>query len=149
MVHAKRPVLVANVSGATGDGPLALYRVVREGPVDVVTADYLAKVNIAWLALEMKQDPTKGYEPSFLRQLDHDTAHIVAKRGIKIVHDGGALNPKGLAQKCVELLQSYGINQLKVAYVEGDDVKGLLQTIAAPGYAPHLDIPDRDLSHIT
>ncbi|KAG9383778.1 DUF1446 domain containing protein [Pyrenophora tritici-repentis] len=97
----------------------------------------------------MKQDPTKGYEPSFLRQLDHDTAHTVAKRGIKIVHDGGALNPKGLAQKCVELLQSYGINQLKVAYVEGDDVKGLLQTIAAPGYAPHLDIPDRDLSHIT
>ena len=46
MSFAKRPIIVANVSGATGDGPLALYRVVREGPVDVVTADYLAEVNV-------------------------------------------------------------------------------------------------------
>ncbi|KLU92249.1 hypothetical protein MAPG_11195 [Magnaporthiopsis poae ATCC 64411] len=42
----RRPVRIANVSGATGDGPLALHRVVREGPVDVVTADYLAEANL-------------------------------------------------------------------------------------------------------
>lgn len=46
MTDTKRPIRVANASGATGDGPLALHRLVREGPVDVVTADYLAEVNI-------------------------------------------------------------------------------------------------------
>lgn len=46
MSSPRRPVRIANVSGATGDGPLALHRVVREGPVDVVTADYLAEANL-------------------------------------------------------------------------------------------------------
>ncbi|EFX00546.1 duf1446 domain containing protein [Grosmannia clavigera kw1407] len=148
MATEQRPVTIANTSGATGDGPLALRRVVREGPVDVVTADYLAEVNIAWLALEKKQDPNKGYEKSFLRQLDRDTAHIVAEKGIKIIHNGGALNPKGLAHEVEKLLQSYDITTLKIAYVEGDNVIGKLETLQKPGYAPHLDVQGRDLSHV-
>jgi hypothetical protein len=46
MVSGKDPIRIANCSGATGDGPLALRQVVRGGRVDVVTADYLAEVNI-------------------------------------------------------------------------------------------------------
>lgn len=50
MAQPRRPIIIANVSGATGDGPLALHQVVRNGPVDVATADYLAEVNVgAWL----------------------------------------------------------------------------------------------------
>lgn len=45
MVQPRRPIRIANVSGCTGDGPLALRRAVREGPVDVITADYLAEAN--------------------------------------------------------------------------------------------------------
>jgi hypothetical protein len=148
MTGNKRPVKIANVSGATGDGPKALYRIVREGPVDIITADYLAEVNIAWLALEKQMNPDKGYESSFLRQLDRETAHIVAEKGIKIIHDGGALNPKGLAEECERLLVSYGITTLRVAYVEGDNVMRLLETLTKRGYAPHLDVQGRDLSHI-
>ncbi|KAF4437160.1 DUF1446-domain-containing protein [Fusarium austroafricanum] len=148
MTVTKRPVRIANISGATGDGPGALYRIVREGPVDVVTGDYLAEVNIAWLALEKQNDPAKGYDGNFLRQLDRETAHIIADKGIKVIHDGGALNPMGLAQKCRELLESYGVTKLKVACVEGDNVMGILDTLKEPGYAAHLDIMGRDLSHI-
>ncbi|KAF5625192.1 duf1446 domain protein [Fusarium tjaetaba] len=148
MAATKRPVRIANISGATGDGPGALYRIVREGPVDVVTGDYLAEVNVAWLALEKQNDPAMGYDGNFLRQLDRETAHIIADKGIKVIHDGGALNPKGLAQKCQELLQSYGITSLKVACVEGDNVMDILDTLKKPGYAPHLDVKGRDLSHI-
>ncbi|KAJ2893751.1 hypothetical protein MKZ38_008288 [Zalerion maritima] len=142
----RRPVRIANCSGATGDGPFALRRLVREGPVDVVTADYLAEVNIAWLALERQQDPTKGYESSFLRQLDEETAHIIADKGIKIIHNGGALNPKGLADAIQAQLASYGIVSLKIAYVVGDDVSAVVDDLKAPGAAPHLDIAGRDLS---
>ncbi|KAI1066847.1 hypothetical protein LB506_012164 [Fusarium annulatum] len=148
MTHAKRPVRIANISGATGDGPRALHRIVREGPVDIVTGDYLAEVNIAWLALEKQNDPAKGYDGNFLRQLDRETAHIIAEKGIKVIHDGGALNPVGLAKECQELLESYGITSLKVACVEGDNVMDILDTLKKPGYAPHLDVKGRDLSHI-
>uniref|UniRef100_L7IVV8 DUF1446 domain-containing protein n=1 Tax=Pyricularia oryzae (strain P131) TaxID=1143193 RepID=L7IVV8_PYRO1 len=156
MVQPRRPIRIANVSGCTGDGPLALRRAVREGPVDVITADYLAEANNGkarnsspWLALEKRQDPNKGYEPGFLRQLDRETAHIIAKNGIKVVHDGGALNPESMARETRALLHSYGVTGLKIAYVDGDNVMGMLEQLKAPGKAAkHLDVEGRTLSDI-
>ncbi|TLD17225.1 uncharacterized protein PgNI_00424 [Pyricularia grisea] len=149
MVQPRRPVRIANISGCTGDGPLALRRAVREGPVDVITADYLAEANNAWLAFEKLQDPKKGYEPGFLRQLDRETAHIIAKNGIKVVHDGGALNPESMARETRELLHSYGVTGLKIAYVDGDNVMGMLDQLQAPERAAkHLDVEGRTLSDI-
>ncbi|KAH6689711.1 duf1446 domain-containing protein [Plectosphaerella plurivora] len=144
----RRAVRIANCSGATGDGPFALRRVVKDGPVDIVTADYLAEMNIAWLALEQKQDPSKGYDPGFLRQLDHETAHTIAAKGIKVVHNGGALNPKGLAAAVEKQLASYGVTSLKIAYVEGDNVMSQLGALQQPGQSPHLDVQGRQLSDI-
>ncbi|KAF9778794.1 hypothetical protein IL306_003253 [Fusarium sp. DS 682] len=134
-------VRIANCSGATGDGPEALRRVVREGRVDFVTADYLAEANIAWQALERRQDATKGFDKEFLKAFDKETAQIVAEKGIKIIHNGGGLNPQGLAQATEELLVSYGIDSLKVAYVEGDDVIGMIDNLKQSGELVHLDNP--------
>jgi hypothetical protein len=120
---------------------------VRDGPLDVITADYLAEVNIAWLALEQSKDASKGYEPSFLKQLDKETAQIIAEKKIKLIHNGGALNPKGLAEATEKLLESYGLS-LKVAYVEGDNVIDALPELQEQGKIPHLDIADRDLSMV-
>lgn len=64
-----------------------------------------------------------------------------------MVHDGGALNPKGLAEEVQRQLESYGIASLKVAYVEGDNVMDILGNSKTSDYA-HLDIKGRDLSHI-
>lgn len=89
------------------------------------------------------------YDAGFLRQLDRETADIVAANGIKIIHDGGTFNLAGLAAQYRQLLESYGITSLKVAYVEGDNVLSLLDTLKSPSSAPHLDIKGRDLSHIT
>lgn len=100
------------------------------------------------MALEQKQDPSKGYDPGFLRQLDRDTAHIIAARGIKIVHNGGALNPRGLAAAVEEKLASYGVSSLTVAYVEGDNVMGQLESLRRPNQTPHLDVHGRQLSDI-
>lgn len=48
-----------------------------------------------------------------------------------------------------KLLASYDITTLKVAYVEGDDVMGILDCLKDPGRAPHLDVKGRELSHLT
>ena len=66
------------------------------GQVDAITGDYLAEFNLAMNALNYKAGKHVGWERTcedgLLRTLE--TAN--SKR-IKIVVDGGALNPKGLA----------------------------------------------------
>jgi hypothetical protein len=73
----------------------------------------------------MMDHPELGYEPNFLEQLawnNGEAARLIAERKIKVVHDGGALNPRGLAVKVQEYLYFLGITCLKIAWVSGDDV---------------------------
>ncbi|KAK7408816.1 hypothetical protein QQX98_009002 [Neonectria punicea] len=121
----RRPIRIGNASGAIGDGLDQVYRLASSGAVDAITADYLAEFNIAWKAIELQSRPDLGYEPNFLEQLawkNGDGARAVANNGIKVVHDGGALNPKGLAEKVDSYFRSLGIRHIKVAWVEGDDI---------------------------
>lgn len=54
------------------------------------------------------------------------------------MHDGGALNPEGLARKTDEYLKSLGIQDVKVAWVSGDNVTGLVKD-GKLGKLMHLD----------
>lgn len=121
----RRPIRIGNASGAIGDGIDQIYRLASSGAVDAITADYLAEFNIAWKAIELQTSPDLGYEPNFLEQLAWENgagARALANNRIKVVHDGGALNPKGLAQKVDTYFRSLGIRNVKVAWIEGDNV---------------------------
>ncbi|KAE8332544.1 hypothetical protein BDV39DRAFT_189161 [Aspergillus sergii] len=78
-----------------------------------------------------------------------DAAEIIAQKGIKIVHDGGALNPYGLYMATKALLESKGLGDVKVAWVDGDNVTAEVQAAQKAGTAelfPHLDVDGQDLS---
>ena len=154
----RRAIRIGNASGAIGDGLDQVYRLARDGDVDAITADYLAEFNLAWKAIEVQPElqhhltmlimkqmidrPDLGYEPHFLAQLgwnNGEAARIVAQKKIKIVHDGGALNPKGLAEKVHEYLESQGITSLKVAWVSGDNFTQQVRSNKNASYQ-HLDI---------
>ncbi|KAJ3909034.1 hypothetical protein F5879DRAFT_935023 [Lentinula edodes] len=149
----RRPIRIGNSSGAIGDGPDQLYRLATEGPIDAIFSDYLAEVNIPWRALEMIDNPELGYEQSPLIQLQwENAAEEIVNRGIKWVHDGGALNPRGLYEEIKRILDAKGLlGQTKLAWVEGDNVldtvKANLADIhgAAKIYS-HLDIPGQTLN---
>ncbi|KAF2837365.1 DUF1446-domain-containing protein [Patellaria atrata CBS 101060] len=137
----RRPIRIGNSSGAINDGIDQVYRLARDGNVDAITADYLAEFNIAWKAIELTTNPDLGYEPNFLEQLawhNGDAARLVAKKGIKVVHDGGALNPRGLARKVNDYFHSLGIRDVKVAWVGGDDVTRVVRE-GGFGEIEHLD----------
>ncbi|KAM5351019.1 hypothetical protein ACJ41O_003742 [Fusarium nematophilum] len=141
MSHSRRPIRIGNASGAIGDGIDQVYRLATSGSVDAITADYLAEFNIAWKAIELQSRPDLGYEPNFLEQLawnNGDGARAVADRRVKVVHDGGALNPRGLAEKVHSYFQSLGIRHLKVAWVEGDNVTEQIRN-SQLGKPRHLD----------
>lgn len=140
----RRPIRIGNSSGAIGDGVDQVYRLALCGNVDAITADYLAEFNIAWQAMEMNTNPDAGYEPNFLEQLaweDGQAARLVAEKGIKVVHNGGGLNPQALALKVDAYLKSLGLSALKVAWVAGDNVKDIVRNGQA-GNIYHLENPE-------
>ncbi|EAT77841.2 hypothetical protein SNOG_14649 [Parastagonospora nodorum SN15] len=69
------------------------------------------------------------------------TLELANEKRIKIVLNGGALNPKGLAEKTLAMIEEKGLD-LKVAYVSGDDLMGrvdfILENLRAGKYK-HLD----------
>jgi hypothetical protein len=124
---------VANCSGFYGDRASALSEVLNDGPVDVVTGDYLAELTMLILFRSRAKDPSRGYATTFLRQLE-PVLGAVADRGTRIVVNAGGLAPAACAEAVRGLAAALGLD-LPVAHVEGDD---LLPRVGALDL-PHLD----------
>ncbi|KAK3080927.1 hypothetical protein LTS18_011855, partial [Coniosporium uncinatum] len=133
-----RPPRVANCSGYKADPGYQMLRQATQGDVDFITGDYLAEVNIAENAEAMAAGKHPGYEMTAWEGFEM-TIDVLAEKRIKVIVNGGAQNPKGLAERVQELVASKSLD-LKVAYVEGDnliqDVKDMLKT---GKLGPHLD----------
>ncbi|MBA3905755.1 MAG: DUF1446 domain-containing protein [Pseudonocardiales bacterium] len=121
-----RPVRIANCSGFYGDRLAAAREMVDGGPIDVLTGDYLAELTMLILAKAQAKDPDAGYARTFLTQVE-DVLGTCLERGIRIVSNAGGLNPAGLAAA----IEALGL-PARVAYVEGDDLRGSLDAITPP-----------------
>ncbi|GMK53562.1 hypothetical protein CspeluHIS016_0101480 [Cutaneotrichosporon spelunceum] len=130
---------IAAFSGYSGDRADALRDQAANSGSDVLFGDYLAEMNLATRALEMRNFPDLGYERPFLHHLKL-AAPVIAEKRPKIITNAGALNPRGLAEAVVALLADEGIEDVQVAYVEGDDLMPRLDELAAAGETfPHLE----------
>jgi len=134
-----RPVRVANCSGARGDPGYQMRRQATQGDVDFITGDYLAEMNLAENAEKLAAGQHDGWEPTAWDGLEQTLDALEEKR-IKVIINGGALNPAGLARKCQDLVTQKGY-RLKVAYVYGDDLLEEVKTnLEKTGKLPsHLD----------
>jgi len=92
----------------------------RYGDVDVITGDYLAEMNLAQNVEAMRTGSHPGYEPTALEGLTLSLDVIYEKR-IKVIINGGALNPKALAEKTLQMATERKLD-LKICYVSGDDL---------------------------
>ncbi|PGH14382.1 hypothetical protein AJ80_05972 [Polytolypa hystricis UAMH7299] len=114
-----RPVRIANCSGARGDPGYQMLRQATLGPVDFITGDYLAEMTLAENVEKMAQGLHEGWEVTAWEGLEQ-SLEAINERRIKVAINGGAQNPKGLAQKVQRFANDKGLN-LKVAYVYGDN----------------------------
>ncbi|KAK6834998.1 hypothetical protein PG987_009692 [Apiospora arundinis] len=143
MAPPRRPVRIGNCSGASIDPGDVMYEQAVSGPIDVITGDYLAEANLAQYADAYAAGQHPGWVASAWDGLQK-SLKVVAERRIKIVINGGALNPKGLAVKCAEEARRLGgvAARLQIAWVEGDDLLPDVRDILRPdeqGRLPHLD----------
>jgi hypothetical protein len=142
----KPPIRIGNVSGATGDHPHAMQRMVRSGNVDVITGDWLSEMNIAWNAITKQEvDPDLGYENGFFEQLEECIDGIM-ERDIRVVTNAGALNTAKLYEKVQKLCRERGYGDCVVAAVFGDDVSDAIASERGKTMSiTHLDHPEQTL----
>ncbi|HOM30407.1 MAG TPA: DUF1446 domain-containing protein, partial [Deltaproteobacteria bacterium] len=122
MERTRRPdtVVIANCSGFFGDRLSAPAEMVRGGHIDFLTGDYLAELTMAILFRSRMKNPSLGYVPTFLAQMEQVLGECM-DRGVKVVSNAGGLNPRGLAQELERLSQRLGLHP-KIACIEGDDL---------------------------
>ncbi|HEU4568138.1 MAG TPA: acyclic terpene utilization AtuA family protein [Marmoricola sp.] len=111
---------IGNCSGFYGDRISAMREMLEDGPLDVLTGDYLAELTMLILGKDRMKDPSLGYARTFVRQAE-DCLGIALEKGVKVVANAGGLNPTGLASRLREIAAGLGLS-VSVAHVEGDDL---------------------------
>jgi hypothetical protein len=125
---AEKVVNIGGASGAWGDSPIAIPQLLT-ADVHYLMMDYLAEVTMSLLARARMKDPNAGFPPDFVAYLKRSLPEI-AKRRIKVVSNGGAVNPQGAKRALEAVCAELGLS-LKIAVVEGDDVLPRIDTLRA------------------
>jgi hypothetical protein len=130
-------VRIANCSGFWGDRLSAAEEMVRGGPIDVLTGDYLAELTMALLH-RGRAKSRGGFVPTFLKQMESVLGECMDKK-IKVVSNAGGLDPGALAEELDALAKRLGLAP-KIAFIDGDDLVPRLDELRAAGERfVHLD----------
>ncbi len=120
MAEPNDPLRIANISGFYGDRVSAAREMVDDGPVDVLTGDWLAELTMLILARTQAKRPGGGYARTFVTQMEQVMGTCL-DRGIKVVSNAGGLDPDGCADAVAEVADRLGLAPT-IAYVDGDDL---------------------------
>jgi hypothetical protein len=125
------PVRIANCSGFYGDRLSAAREMVEDGPIDVLTGDWLAELTMLILARTRAKRPGGGYARSFVTQMEQVMGTCL-DRGIKVVANAGGLDPDGCAEAVAEVADRLGLSPT-IAHVSGDDLLPRLPELLEAG----------------
>ena len=123
------PIRIANCSGFYGDRLPAAAEMVNDGPIDVLTGDWLAELTMLILARTRSKRPGRGYARSFVTQMEQVIATCLDE-GIKVVSNAGGLDPRGCAEAVAAAAERLGRTP-RIAFVNGDDLMARLDPSCA------------------
>ena len=133
----KERIRIASGQGFWGDLPNApidqVRRASEESPLDYMMMDYLAEVTMSIMQKQKLKDPKAGYARDLVEVIDAILPDIVQK-GIKVITNGGGVNPEGCRDAIFEVARRRGI-PIKVGVVLGDNILDSLDTLLADGHA--------------
>ncbi len=125
------PIRIANCSGFYGDRLSGAREMVEDGPIDVLTGDWLAELTMLILARSRASRPRGGFARTFVTQMEQVMGTCL-DRGIKVVSNAGGLDPDGCAEAVHEVAEELGLSPT-IAYVSGDDLLPRLDDLATAG----------------
>jgi hypothetical protein len=94
--------------------------------------DYLAEVTMSILQKQKNKNPELGYAkdiPDLMRRI----LPIISEKKIKVITNGGGVNPKSCAKAVIEIAKELKIKKLKIGIVLGDNIKDRLDELLTQG----------------
>lgn len=116
-----RKIRVASGAGYAGDRIEPALDIITKGKADYIIFECLAERTIALAQKDKMENPDRGYNPLLEYRMER-ILPLLARHPVKIVSNMGAANPAAAARKIYEMACQYGLEGIKVAAVQGDDV---------------------------
>ncbi|MBR8253559.1 acyclic terpene utilization AtuA family protein [Burkholderia ambifaria] len=117
----ERRVRIGAGAGYSGDRIEPAVELAEHGQLDYLVFECLAERTIAIAQQARRKDPSLGYDPLLDARMQA-VLPVAAAKGVRIVSNMGAANPRAAARRTAQIARSLGLAGLKVAAVEGDDV---------------------------
>ncbi|MGZ5843126.1 MAG: acyclic terpene utilization AtuA family protein, partial [Xanthobacteraceae bacterium] len=124
-----KTIRIGGASGFWGDSTENAAQLVQRGDIDFLVFDYLAEITMSLLARIHARKPELGYVPDFIECVVPLLPEI-KKRGIRVVSNGGGVNPLAAAAALRARADAIGIT-LNIAVVTGDDLIGRVDELRA------------------
>ena len=128
----KEKIRIASGQGFWGDLLEAPVHQVTKGDIDYLVMDYLAEVTMSILQKQKNRNPNLGYARD-LPDLMKKILPICKEKNIKVITNGGGVNPVHCADEILAHAVNLGIEKLKVAVVLGDDIKDCVDELIEAG----------------
>lgn len=128
----KDKIKIASGQGFWGDLIDAPYHQVTKGDIDYLVMDYLAEVTMSILQKQKNRDSNLGYATDLV-ELMKRILPITKKKNIKVITNGGGVNPAACANAILEQAKKLKIDKLKIAVVLGDDILNRLNELIEQG----------------
>lgn len=128
-----RSIRIGNGAGFWGDSLAAPRRLVEGTRLDYLTLEYLAELTMSILAHQRSRDPAAGYVADFATVLEDLIPALHDQPDLKIVTNAGGMNPAGCVDRVAGILSAAGLDDLRVAAVDGDDLLTALDEHLAAG----------------
>jgi len=128
----KEKIRIASGQGFWGDLIDAPYHQVTKGDIDYLVMDYLAEVTMSILQKQKNKNPELGYAKD-IPELMKRILPIIKEKNIKVITNGGGVNPISCANAVLEVAKTLQIKNLKIGVVLGDNIKDDLNSLFANG----------------
>lgn len=108
-------------AGYAGDRIPPALELAQQGQLDYLVFECLAERTIALAQLERREHPHKGFDP-LLEERMRAVLPTCLKQGTRIISNMGAANPLQAGHEVLRVARELGLQGVKVAVVQGDDV---------------------------
>lgn len=128
----KEKIRIASGQGFWGDLIDAPYNQVTKGDIDYLVMDYLAEVTMSILQKQKNKNPDLGYAKD-IPELMKRILPIITNKNIKVITNGGGVNPIACAKAVMSVAKDLGVKNLKIGIVLGDDIKDKIDDLVMHG----------------
>ncbi|HYF03111.1 MAG TPA: acyclic terpene utilization AtuA family protein [Patescibacteria group bacterium] len=129
----KESIRIASGQGFWGDLLTAPLMQVTKGKVDYLMLDYLAEVTMSILQKQKNKDANLGYARDLV-QVCEEVLPYIMKDGVKLITNGGGVNPEACRDAVFAVARKMGLKGLKIGIVTGDNILPRIDELLEEGH---------------